>query len=203
MDPVNRDDTERAPRLSTRPLRADAQRNRARVLAAAQQAFAAEGLAVPLDEIARRAGVGAGTVYRHFPTKEALFEAVMLDRITRLVDHAKSLAAAEDPGAAFFDFLHRMIVGAAASKDLVDALLGAEIRHAELIIAAKQDLQRAGGELLARAQKAGAVRGDVAVPELMALLSGAVGALQLQPGNAHLRDVVFTVLRDGLAGSPD
>ncbi|MFD6451097.1 helix-turn-helix domain-containing protein, partial [Nocardia sp. NPDC060220] len=60
-----------------RPLRADARRNRERVLAAAQEAFAAEGISVPLDDIARRAGVGAGTVYRHFPTKEALFTAAI------------------------------------------------------------------------------------------------------------------------------
>src|SRR5438876_7565800 len=82
-----------------RPLRADAQRNRAKVLAAAQEAFAAEGIAVPLDEIARRAGVGAGTVYRHFPTKEALFEAVIADRLEHFAEHATSLGTAEDSGA--------------------------------------------------------------------------------------------------------
>src|SRR6266545_3604820 len=95
VDPDSPDDTERAPRLSTKPPRADAVRNRQRVLEAAKEAFAAEGLAVPLDEIARRAGVGAGTVYRHFPTKEALFEAVILDRVRKLVDYAESLADAD------------------------------------------------------------------------------------------------------------
>ena len=186
--------------MNERPLRADAQRNRAKVLAAATAAFALEGIAVPLDEIARQAGVGAGTVYRHFPTKEALFEAVMLDRVTRLAEHAKTLATAEEPGAAFFDFLRLMIVGAASSKDLVDALLGADLANAGRILAAKQQLQEAGGQLLARAQRAGAVRGDLGVSELMTLLSGAVMALQQQPGDAHLTDVVFAVLRDGLRG---
>ena len=186
--------------MTERPLRADAQRNRAKVLAAATAAFALEGIAVPLDEIARRAGVGAGTVYRHFPTKEALFEAVMLDRVTRLAEHAKTLATAEDSGAAFFDFLRLMIVGAASSKDLVDALLGADLANAGRIVAAKQELQEAGGALLARAQRAGAVRGDLGVSELMTLLSGTVMALQQQPGDAHLTDVVFAVLRDGLRG---
>lgn len=186
--------------MTERPLRADAQRNRAKVLAAATAAFALEGIAVPLDEIARRAGVGAGTVYRHFPTKEALFEAVMLDRVTRLAEHAKTLATAEDPGAAFFDFLRLMIVGAASSKDLVDALLGADLANAGRIVAAKQELQAAGGALLARAQRAGAVRDDLGVSELMTLLSGTVLALQQHPGDAHLTDVVFAVLRDGLRG---
>jgi AcrR family transcriptional regulator len=199
MDPVNpAENTERAPRLSTKPLRADAARNRAKVLTAAQEAFAAEGLAVPLDEIARRAGVGAGTVYRHFPTKEALFEAVMLDRVTRLVDYARSLATAKDPSAAFFEFAHRMIVGAAASQDLVDAILAADLDEASLIVAAKRDLNQAGAKLLARAQRNGAVRKDIRVDELMILFSGTVMALRQRPGEAHLQELVFEVLRDGL-----
>ena len=69
-----------------RPMRADAARNRARVLEVAYETFAADGLSVPIDEIARRAGVGAGTVYRHFATKEALFHAVVKDRMQHLVD---------------------------------------------------------------------------------------------------------------------
>src|SRR5690349_10991534 len=137
--------------VPAKPLRADAARNRARVLETAYETFAAEGLSVPLDEIARRAGVGAGTVYRHFPTKEALFEAVILDRITRFVDVARDLAADGDPGEAFFGFLHRLVVGASASKALVDALAGAPLATADLIMAAKQELSAAGGELLAEA----------------------------------------------------
>ena len=74
-----------------RPLRADAARNRARVLEIAYETFAAEGLGVPIDEIARRAGVGAGTVYRHFPTKEDLYRAVVEDRIRRITDDGRVL----------------------------------------------------------------------------------------------------------------
>jgi AcrR family transcriptional regulator len=199
VDPVNpSENTERAPRLSTKPLRADAARNRAKVLTAAQEAFAAEGLAVPLDEIARRAGVGAGTVYRHFPTKEALFEAVMLDRVIRLVAYAESLVTAADPGAAFFEFAHRMIVGAAASQDLVDAILAADLGEASLIVAAKRALNQAGAKLLTRAQRDGVVRKDIGIDELMVLFSGAVMTLRQRPGEAHLQKVVFEVLRDGL-----
>ena len=85
-----------------RRLRADARRNRQRVLDAATAAFATEGVAVPVDEIARRAGVGAGTVYRHFPTKEALVEAIVLSRVEWLIGEARVLAGTDDPGTAFF-----------------------------------------------------------------------------------------------------
>ncbi|MFC7761813.1 TetR/AcrR family transcriptional regulator [Catellatospora bangladeshensis] len=80
-----------------KPLRADARRNRAKVLQVAYEVFAAEGLGVPIDEIARRAGVGAGTVYRHFPTKEALYRAIVVDRVEHLVATARELAATQAP----------------------------------------------------------------------------------------------------------
>src|SRR5580658_9490937 len=86
----------------TRPQRADAQRNRARVLEAAEVVFAAEGLNVPVDVIAEKAGVGVGTLYRHFPTKEKLFEAIIVERISGLAVEARCRLTAEDPGAAFF-----------------------------------------------------------------------------------------------------
>ena len=85
--------------VKPRPLRADARRNRERILAAATAAFAAEGLSVPLDEIARRAGVGPGTLYRHFPAKETLWEAVLHDRLRRLADEAEALHDAGHPSA--------------------------------------------------------------------------------------------------------
>src|SRR6476620_9438041 len=105
-----------------RPLRADAARNREKVLQAARQAFAESGYGVPLDEIASRAGVGPGTVYRHFPSKEALFEAVVTARITDLVSDARARADADDPGEAFFGFLARIAGEAAAKRDLPDAI---------------------------------------------------------------------------------
>src|SRR6476620_4963253 len=91
-----------------RPLRADAARNREKVLRAARDAFAESGYGVPLDEIAARAGVGPGTVYRHFPAKEALFQAVVTARIEDLIDNARARTDADDPGGAFFGFLARI-----------------------------------------------------------------------------------------------
>src|SRR5918911_4008434 len=93
-----------------RPLRADAARNRARVLEVAYDTFAADGLSVPIDEIARRAGVGAGTVYRHFPTKEDLYRAVVDDRLRTIVDSGRALLGAGDSGAALFTFLRSMVL---------------------------------------------------------------------------------------------
>src|ERR1700691_811098 len=105
----------------TRPLRADARRKRNRVREAARGAFGAEGSDFSLDEIARRAGVGPGTVYRHFATKEALFEAVVFDRIGELIEEARALLDDPDPGRAFASFVERLGREGARKRDLVEA----------------------------------------------------------------------------------
>jgi AcrR family transcriptional regulator len=176
-----------------RSLRADAQRNREKVLSAAREAFAARGYGVPLDEIAALAGVGPGTVYRHFPSKEALFEAVVGARVDDLIDDARERGTAADPGAAFFGFLARMGQEAAAKRDLPDAIS---------VDGAVQDAMReAFGVLLRRAQQAGAVRADVTMPDLLMLLKGLMRSLQdVPPGAAGdaQRDRVIAVVMDGL-----
>lgn len=181
-----------------RPLRADARRNRARVLEAAYDAFADEGVGVPLDEIARRAGVGAGTVYRHFPSKEALFEAVLSDRVERLIAAIRVDIADADPAEAFFSFLSRLVEDGVAKKDLIDALVGAGADVTVSASQAKRDLRDAGAELLARAQEAGAVRTDVDATEVMLLASGTVFAIHGQSGDADVTRTMLNVLRDGL-----
>lgn len=182
--------------MSDRPLRADARRNRERVLNAAREAFAADGVTVPLDEIARRAGVGPGTVYRHFPTKEALFAAVIAEHTEDLVRFARTASTADDPGAAFFAFLERLSDTAATKKDLADALAGAGV---DIVGAAPTaELNAALGVLLERAREVGAVRGDVGIAELTALLKGAMLALQGTGDDPALRERIFAVVRDGL-----
>jgi AcrR family transcriptional regulator len=159
-----------------RPLRADARRNREKVLEAARAAFAAEGPTVPLDEIARRAGVGAGTVHRHFPTKEALIEAVVLDRLEALVVEARTALAADEPGEAFFAFFTSMIADAGSKMDLAEALRrdGVDVRESARGVA--DELREFIGALMKRAQAVGAVRSDAAVEDLHALAVGAVAA---------------------------
>ncbi len=179
-----------------KPLRADARRNRERVLDAARTAFGAEGLSVPLDEIARRAGVGPGTLYRHFPTKEALFEAVVHDRLRRLADEGAALRNSGDPGAAFFGFIGRLAAETAPKRDLFEALASAGIEVGTTVQAAADDLRAVIAALLGQAQGAGAVRADIGTADLMALLSGLLFALRAGPGADQGR--VLSVFREGL-----
>lgn len=174
-------------------LRADARRNRAKVLAAAEEAFAADGLAVPLDDIARLAGVGAGTVYRHFPSKEALFQAVVLARIDQFTEEARGLAAAENPGEVFFDYFVRVIKQASLNRAICDALT--ESSGIGFKADAGDDFRVAFGVLLERAQAVGAVRADIDGDDLRALMVGCLAVERYSPGSRHLVRVVVDGLR--------
>ncbi|GAA2305788.1 TetR/AcrR family transcriptional regulator [Actinomadura luteofluorescens] len=158
--------------MSGRPQRADARRNRERILEAAFEAFAADGRLVPLDDIARRAGVGAGTVYRHFPTKEALFQAVVTERIERIVDEAEALVDAEEPGEAFYGYLMWVVERAMFNHALCDAL-AADLGTLDAR-GTDERFTSALGEMLRRAQAAGAVRPDVDVQDVRSLMVGAM-----------------------------
>jgi AcrR family transcriptional regulator len=182
-----------------RPQRADARRNRELVLAAAEELLATEGPSVPVDEVARRAGVGAGTVYRHFPTKEALVEAVIRQRIQRLTDEAGAPHDAEDPGAAFFGFFTRVVEEARIDRALIDALADAGVDAHAAVAESKRALGEAIGRLLRRAQRAGAVRRDVTQADIKALL---IGCMLSERHDAASRRNLATIVCDGLrAGS--
>jgi AcrR family transcriptional regulator len=179
-----------------RPLRADAQRNREKVLRAATEAFAASGYGVPLDEIAALAGVGPGTVYRHFPTKEALFEAVVTARVESLVGDARARADAANPGQAFFAFLARIGREAAAKRDLPDAIT--------ITGPLQENLFAAVDVLLHRAQQAGAVRTDISTADLIVLVKGLIMSIQEASADAadpRLSNLAFALLSDGLRAS--
>jgi AcrR family transcriptional regulator len=184
-----------------RPLRADAERNRQRVLQVAQEVFATEGLAVPIDEIARRAGLGVGTLYRHFPTKEALFEAIVVGRMEQLVDEALAAAKARDRGAAFFGFLTRMVEEGAAKKDFLNALAGTGV-DLHRVAAIKQRMRRALAVLLERAQAAGAVRDDVGAADVLTLVMGTMGAADRHGAAPPERNRLLAVILDGLRPRP-
>lgn len=183
--------------MKPRPLRADAERNRLRVLEVAQEVFSTEGLAVPIDEIARRAGLGVGTLYRHFPTKEALFAAIVVSRMEDVVADARAQLEAEDAGAAFFAFLTRLVEGWRQKKDFIDALTSAGV-DLEDLARAKHDLHRELGKLLERAQESGGVREDVSIQEIMALIAGAMGTLDRHGISAKGRERMLAVIFDGL-----
>ncbi|KRE27773.1 TetR family transcriptional regulator [Mycobacterium sp. Soil538] len=180
----------------TRPLRADAARNRARVLEVAYDTFAADGLAVPIDEIARRAGVGAGTVYRHFPTKEDLFRAVVEDRIRGIVASGRALLDDTEPAEALFTFLRSMVLQwGATDRGLSEALAGVGIDVNAAIPEAETDFLDMLGALLRAAQDAGTVRRDVDVADVKALL---VGLQAMQGYNDEAASRLIDVVLDGL-----
>jgi len=182
-------------------MRADARRNRARVLEAAEAVFSEKGASASTEEIAQRAGVGAGTVFRHFPTKESLLEAILLDRVARVGELARSLIASADPGAALFGLFTSMVDQAASKRTFVDALADAGLDTRLARSDAGQETVQALGELLARAQQAGAVRDDIGVTELLALVVGASRAAEHTSLDHAVRARTLQVVFDGLRPS--
>jgi AcrR family transcriptional regulator len=204
--PFAYDYTERTPRFRIpevmsvaqpdRPLRADAARNRARVLEVAYDTFAAEGLSVPIDEIARRAGVGAGTVYRHFPTKDDLYRAVVQDRLENITESGRALLDTKGPGEALFTFLRSMVLQwGATDQGLTEALAGVGIDIAIAMPDVETDFMGMLADLLRAGQKAGAVRADLDARDVKAILSGASAMQATYPDSAERVTEVFL---DGL-----
>jgi AcrR family transcriptional regulator len=178
------------------PRRADALRNRARILAAAEAVFAEQGAAASTEEVARRAGVAIGTVFRHFPTKQDLLRAIVSDLMERLTAEVNALATSGDPAGGLFTFFTRMVEQAAAKKTVVELLAeaGVDLEVAKPV----QALQQAIGALLRRAQQAGAVRGDARLDEVLALLTAtSQGALQAG-WDPDLQRRTLAVVFDGL-----
>ena len=180
--------------------RADARRNRALVLLAAQRAFAERGTGVSLAEIARRAGVGAGTVYRHFPTKTDLLEAVMQQRIDQMTARAAACLDAPDVGEAFFAFCAEVVISSPRSKAVCDMITADDGWPRTLMQGAGERFHRALHEVLVVAQREGAIRPDVAVADMSAIFTGCV-AMQRVSGSgdelAHAARITLEALRPG------
>jgi AcrR family transcriptional regulator len=189
-----------------RPLRADARRNRARILEAAEAVFAAKGVSVGIDEIAGAAHLGVGTLYRHFPTKEDLIAAILFERMRQLVERGRAYLDADDPVAGLRDFLTHVVDESLAKQDFVDALGGGpnpsmnpdpppEVLE---IAAGLNDLV---SQLLAKAQARGAVRDDVTTGDLVGLVMGpcmACGSPLISAPSPHK---MLAVVFDGLTTS--
>jgi AcrR family transcriptional regulator len=179
-------------------MRADAVRNKKLIVQAAREVFATAGLAAPIDEIAQRAGVGTGTLYRHFPTKEALFEAVVIGRVEELVEEARRLIGADEPKTAFFELLSQLVRHGDGHKDLMDALSKRSFDLQKAVPGMLAEMWNAVGELLEQAHQVGTVRRDVQLPHVQALVSAACTAIDQQGNGDRLEQVVWTVISDGL-----
>jgi AcrR family transcriptional regulator len=181
-----------------RPQRADARANREKILEAASSVFTAGGAGACIDDVAQRAGVGVGTVYRHFPTKEDLFEAVVLDHFTALVAKVQRLSQAEDAGAAFDEFLEELARAVVDKRDLADALGRAGVDIKAKAGGTFDELRRLVEVLLARAQAAGAVRDDLDADELFVLVHGICSAAGQAGRDEASTRRLLSVLRAGL-----
>lgn len=145
---------------AARPLRADAERNRQRILEAAQALFAERGVDVAVEDIAAAAGVGIGTFYRRFPDREALVEAVFVSKLERIIDAADAALAVEDPWEAFRSFVVNVATMHARDRGLKDVLLSTD-RGREQVAAFRGRIGPLAGQLLERAKAAGKLREDV------------------------------------------
>ena len=157
---------------TSRKLRADAVRNRERVLAAAKAVFSKGGADASLEAVAKRAGVGIGTLYRHFPTREALFEAVYRHEVQQLSELAEQLKDETSPVEALRRWLHSDIELVATKKGMAAALALAVHGPSQLYADSQERLAKAVGVLLDRAVAAGEIRSDISPKDLLRALVG-------------------------------
>ena len=155
--------------LTTRPLRKDAARNRAAILVAAGGAFAELGIDVCVDEIARRAGVGMGTLYRHFPTKGALADAILEERFAAVTAFAEDALELPDPWDGVVHYLTRVVELQTLDRGFKD-LIAARLREEDALAPARARLEPLVARIVERAQAAGALRADVTVADVSVLL---------------------------------
>jgi AcrR family transcriptional regulator len=190
------------PAQAARPMRADARRNYARLLEAASAAFISRGADdVSLEEIARRAGVGIGTLYRHFPTRQALLEAVYRDQVESLSARAGELLATESPQDALAEWLRAMVKFSSTKRSMITALLATLGTDSELLSACATVIRTAAQALLARGQQAGVVRPDADAGDLIRLVHAVNIATEkaADPGQA---DRMLALILDGLRPQP-
>ncbi len=180
--------------------RADARRNYELLIAAAAKAFAEHGADdVSLEEIARRAGVGIGTLYRHFPARQALLEAVYRDQVDGLEALAGKLLVSESPGPALVEWLRAFAAFGRTKRNLSAALVATIGKDSALLSECSRILRSSTGTLLARAQESGDVRADVQPTDLIRLVHGLVVATE---GDLAEADRMLDLLMGGLLTGP-
>ncbi|MFF5708567.1 TetR/AcrR family transcriptional regulator [Streptomyces sp. 62] len=179
-------------------MRADARRNHERLLVEARAAFGEQGADAPLEEVARRAGVGIGTLYRHFPTRADLLNAVFQEALAELLDRSRELAEADAPCRALVEWLRALIAHAGEYRGLAHALMSASYDRSSALARCSDPLRAAGEQLLERARKAGQVRADVSIGDLMQLTNAIALAAEQCPEDVFLADRLLALTLRGL-----
>jgi AcrR family transcriptional regulator len=179
-------------------MRADARRNHDRLLAEARVAFAKSGADASLEEIAHRAGVGSGTLYRHFPTREALLEAVIRDWTESMQAEAESYIDRGAPAEALHAWLRAYITHATVFRGLAAALMAGMQEKTSALYSCGQTVKAASAELLARAQASGEIRIDADISDILKLAKGIALAAEQTGGGDELIDRLLALVMDGL-----
>jgi len=178
--------------------RADARQNRARLISAATAAFAEKGADAPLEDIARRAGVGIGTLYRHFPSRLDLQAAVFRTQVRDVCAQGDALLAADAPQQAFAAWARALTGYLVTKRGLSRALIDAVGVESELITSCWMTMRDTTERLLESAQRAGVIRPDVTAVDVMRLLHGVAVSSEKDPSRT---DLLLSVMLDGLAAA--
>jgi AcrR family transcriptional regulator len=187
------------PPRSADQLRADARQNHARLISAATEAFAEKGADAPLEDIARRAGVGIGTLYRHFPTRLDLQAAVFRNQVGTVCGKGDALLETESPEAAFAAWIRALAAYLVTKRGLSRALIEAVGVESELITSCWMTMRDTTERLLVNGQRAGVIRPDVTATDVVRLIHGVAVSTEKEPDRAGL---LLSVALDGLAARP-
>ncbi|MEU9737257.1 helix-turn-helix domain-containing protein [Streptomyces sp. NPDC048002] len=183
-------------------MRADARRNYERLLAEARGAFAEHGTDASLEDVARRAGVGIGTLYRHFPNRHALLSAVFEDAVSDLLSRARELGGAAEPCAALVTWLGEVVEHAVEYRGLSRALMSVTNDDSSALARCSDPIREAGGALLTRAQEQGTIRSDVAIGDLLQLTHAIALAAEETPSDPNLAPRLLHLTLKGLKPTP-
>jgi AcrR family transcriptional regulator len=182
--------------VSERPLRADARRNRERILKAARRVFAERGLHSQIDDVAKRAKVGVGTVYRHFPTKEALLDALVRERFEEIAGYAREALERDDAWEGFCELIWRSAERNADDLGFCEVVASTDVSA----IVAEVGLLDSTNELIARAKRQGRMRADASEQDVPMMMCGASSVMRLAPAPDAWRRYL-TLMLDGLRAS--
>ncbi|GII92245.1 TetR/AcrR family transcriptional regulator [Sinosporangium siamense] len=188
----------KTPAGGARPPRADARRNQERILAAAREAFTRHGVDASLNDIARRAGVGPGTLYRHFPTREALLEAMLADRYHALAGHARDLAGTAPPAEAVPRWLSAFVRDLRAFRGLATSMKNALYDEGSVLFVSCKEMQVAWDVLVVHAQVAGVVRQDASPADLLRLAAALAWATEDLPEDTTEADRLLDLMLTGV-----